>query len=239
MMKKQKKGKGKNFWNNEYGGKGRNGGHLALSTEPSEDMLKFTRWLERETKNTYLNHRNSVLDLGCGNGRNIVHLGKTYGMQGIGYDISEQAIAQAAKVAEADGLRMKFASRSIAGTFDIPDESQVIVLDMMVSHFLNKDERAVLIAEVARLLIPGGYLFFKTFLLDGDKHAERMIKEHPAEEQGSYIHQKIGATEHVFTEDEIDEALAPYFQIRKVQKSHGHLRNKAKRRSICVYAERI
>jgi cyclopropane fatty-acyl-phospholipid synthase-like methyltransferase len=63
------------FWDKEY----TNAEHLALSTEASEDLEKFTRWLERQSKRTILNATSSAIDLGCGNGRNLVYLANAFG----------------------------------------------------------------------------------------------------------------------------------------------------------------
>ena len=71
------------FWNKEY----RTGAHLQLSDEPAEDLMKFTRWVERQEGRRQLNVTGRVLDLGCGNGRNIIYLAQTYGVRGVGYDI--------------------------------------------------------------------------------------------------------------------------------------------------------
>ena len=222
------------FWDSEY----KEGGHLALSTEESEDLVKFTRFLEREFKRKYLNPLVSVLDLGCGNARNLIYLAQTFGIRGVGYDISSQAIAQARKASE--GLPLTYAVHSIVEPIPLPDSSQTIVLDMMTSHFLNAEERVNLMNEIKRVLKPGGWIFFKTFLLDEDNHAARLLRDHPADEPGSYIHPKIGVAEHVFTEDEILELLGDEFYIHKVTKSHRHKAHGsgAKRRSISVYAQK-
>jgi len=235
-------GKAQHFWNKEYkngrGKKGIRSSNLALSTDPSEDLMKFTRWLERESGKELLNIKGSVLDLGCGNGRNLIYMHDTYGMRGIGFDISNEAIAQAKKLSA--GKPISYEARSIIGPLPVEDESQTIALDMMVPHFLNSEERKVLVKEIARTLKLGGYLYFKTFLLDDDLNAKRLLRENPAEEAGSYIHPKIGVAEHVSTEQEIREAFAEHFHIHKISKSHGHLRKgQAKRRSISVYAERV
>lgn len=223
------------FWNKEY----KKGGHLALSDEPSEDLEKFVRFLGQEYGRTYLNPMASVLDLGCGNGRNLVYLSRTFGMRGVGYDISSEAINQAKRAST--GLPLTYGVQSTAHTLPLPDRSQTLVLDMMVAHFLDASERKALIAEVTRVLKPGGWFFFKTFLLDGDMHALRLLREHPAEEPGSYIHPAIGAPEHVFTEDEINDLLAEDFFIHKITKSHRHKApgSAAKRRSISVYAQKM
>ena len=225
-------GKGANFWDKEY----KNSDHLALSTNPSEDLQKFCRFLERGYEGEFLNPNESVLDLGCGNGRNLIYLSNNFGMNGFGYDISSEAISQAKKLSV--GLPIEYETRSIASEIPLPDESQTIVLDMMTSHFLVKEEREKLLNEIARVLKPGGWFFYKTFLLDEDKHAKRLISDHPAEEPGSYIHPEIGVAEHVFTVEEIKNDLKDNFIIHKLHKSHGHLGSKAKRRSISVYAEK-
>lgn len=230
----KKKRSGQAFWNDEY----KTGGHLALSFNPSEDLEKFVRWLTREEGRGLLNVTTSVVDLGCGNGRNLHWLAEEFGVRGTGYDISTEAIKEAGRRGAAAGFRLSYESRSIAGPLTLPDESQSLALDMMASHFLNADERALLITEIHRILKPGGFLFYKTFLLDEDKHAHRMLIEHPATETQTYIHPKIGVAEHVSTEEDIEAAYAPYFTIRKVLKSHRHKGAHAKRRSISVYLEK-
>lgn len=226
---------GRAFWDHEY----RRGDHLALSETESEDLVKFTRYLERESGRAQLNPLASVLDLGCGNGRNLVYLAETYGMRGIGYDSSGEAIRQAKELGK--NLPLAFEVRSIAEPLALEDATQTLVLDMMVSHYLNEAQRSELVSEIARVLKPGGWLFFKTFLLEEDLHAQRLLREHPAEEAGSYIHPEIGVPEHVFTEAEIENALAPHFSIHKTLKSHRHRAaagHAAKRRSISVYAQK-
>ncbi len=225
------------FWNDEY----KKAGHLAMSNNPSEDLARFTRFLEREYGRLYLNPLASVLDLGCGNGRNMIYLSENFGLRGIGYDNSAEAIFQAKKMTTSKALPLTYETRSIAGVLDVPDNSQTFVLDMMASHFLNNAEREVLFREVMRVLKPGGWYFFKTFLLDEDDHAKRLLMEHPGSEAGAYIHPEIGVEEHVFSQDEITDMLEKhFFTIYKMFPSHKHrLDGKAnKRRSISVYAQK-
>lgn len=226
---------GQAFWDQEY----RGGGHLALSMNPSEDLEKFVRWLERETGRTYLNVTSTVLDLGCGNGRNLIWLSEQFGMRGSGYDISNEAVLQAERYATNHKLPLTFTARTIAPPLPVPDNSQTFVLDMMTSHFLNAHERSALAHEIYRVLKPGGYCFYKTFLLDEDKNAARMLKENPTDETNTYVHPKIGVAEHVSTEDEIAELYGNTFTIHKILKSHRHKGAHAKRRSISVYMQKI
>ncbi len=128
---------------------------------------------------------------------------------------------------------------------------------MMTTHFLRAAEREAYVAELVRVMKPYGWVFFKTFLLDGDLHAKRLIQENPDrgevinDEKGniignikaeahSYIHPRIGVVEHVFTEQEIYDMFSPYFKIYKMIKSYKHIKDgKAfKRRTVSVYMER-
>jgi hypothetical protein len=137
-------------------------------------------------------------------------------------------------------LPLKYTARSIAGSLDVEDASQALVLDMMTSHFLNKEDRLQLRDEIYRTLEPGGLLFMKTFLKDGDLHTKRLIEERPGTEDGSYIHPVMGVAEYVYGEEELIDFLSEKFIIHKIYRSHKHaFRGQArKRRTITIYAEK-
>lgn len=234
MNKRRGNRNDRKFWNKEY----KEVKHLSLSSNPSEDLLKFTRWLGRKRPPVQLDKSDNIIDVGCGNGRNLVYLSKTFGASGVGVDISKEAIAQAKDMSK--GLPLEYRCQSIADPLLAEDESFSLVLDMMASHVLKEEGRERLLKEIARVLKPGGWFFFKTFLLDEDRHAERLLRENPSEEDGTYIHPKSGTPEHVSTEEEIERTLEPHFTIHKISRSHRHiLKGKAfKRRSISVYAEK-
>jgi ubiquinone/menaquinone biosynthesis C-methylase UbiE len=225
----------KKFWNKEY----KNGEHLALSTEPSSDLLSFVHWAERNAEWHPFPKSGMVLDIGCGNGRNIIALCREAKMRGYGFDISKEAIDQAEKAAK--GLQIKFGVASATEKLPQKDASVDIVLDMMTSHFLKKNERDNLLREILRVMKPYGWLFFKSFLLEGDQNAKRMIMENPGGEENSYIHPKIGVYEYVWTEDALREFFSPYFKIHKLIKSHKHVKDgKAwKRRTASLYLEKL
>lgn len=232
--------KHRDFWNKEY----RTSEHLALSPEPSEDLKKFTRFLARATKREFLNQYALALDLGCGNGRNLIYLTHEFGMRGVGYDISDVAI-DLARAASPD-LPITYETRSISEALPQKDESVTLALDMMTSHFLKKAEREALRAEILRVLRPGGWLFFKSFLADEDIHTRRLLREHPADEPGAYIHPKLGVYEYAWTEDAAREFFEPYFEIHKIEKSHKHLIRKhsgevqaGKRRTVSLYLQKL
>lgn len=235
IRKQKRRQHGQTFWDSEYA---KGGEHLALSSDESEDLAKFTRWLGRQKNEVAPNKTSTVVDLGCGNGRNLIFLAREFNVSGVGYDSSTAAIAEA-KRAKGD-LPLEFEARSIAGDLNLPDSSYDLALDMMTSHFLNSKEREYLRDEIHRLLRPGGWLFMKTFLLDDDLHSARLLKDYPTDEAGTYTHPVIGVPEHVYSEEELTDFLGEKFLIHKIYRSHKHKSHgKArKRRTVSVYAQK-
>lgn len=234
--------KKKDFWNKEYA----KATHLALSEEHSEDLMKFTRFLERRSGKELLNVTRRFVDIGCGNGRNAIFLAREFGMHGIGYDASREAIAQAQHAAASlhgsgEKSCVEFQVRDIREPVPLPDYSATVALDMMASHVLRRAERESLRAEILRVLKPGGWLFFKTFLRDGDRNAEELLEKFPGSEEGMYIHPEIKRAEYVWRESDIHAFYEPYFTVHKLERSHKHVnkRGKAwKRRTASVYLEK-
>ncbi len=224
----------KSFWNKEY----KDAKHLTLSDRPAEDLVKFTRWLERNTGREVLNPTANALDCGCGNGRNLLYLSREFGCRGFGIDSSDEAIKRAR--AAAGNLPITFSVRLITEPFPLKDASVSFVLDMMTSHVLPEGERGKFRREISRVLKPGGFLLFKTHLKDGDIHSARLLKKFGTDEHNSYIHPRLGVYEHVWSEAEIREFFEPQFEIRKILRSHKHIiRGRAgKRRTMTVYLQK-
>lgn len=218
------------FWNDEYQTKE----HFALSTEASEDLEKFVRFIERNHSG-FPKHWH-VLDVACGNARNGIYLAENFSAHVVGFDISKEAIAQGIRAAEQKKLHITLSVGDLKHPLPVLDESQDVVLDMMSSHILNEKERALFLREVLRVLKPGGWFFVKTFLRDGDVNAERMIREYPAGEEGSYIHPRIGYLEHAGTEAELNAFYRDHFSVEYKQKSHKHFSHgKPNKRRFIVY----
>ncbi len=232
MKKKQLK----DFWNSEY----KDPGYFALSTVVSADLEKWVRFMQKEFGKDVFRQGLTVLDLGCGNGRNLVHLCEEFHMKGVGYDISEEGIRQAQKAADKMKDRVRFHVRSVGDPFPLENESVDFVLDMMTSHFLREEERKEYLQELLRVLKPGGFLFFKSFYAPGDMHAKKLVKEHGADEENAYIHPKMKVYEYVWTDKAIEDFFGPHFELLFKQASHKHF-NKGKpnkRRSVVCYFQK-
>lgn len=228
----------KEFWNAEY----KDPQFFLLSDDVSSDLQKFTRWLMKEFGKDVLRPDVTVLDAGCGNGRNLLWLNEQFRVRGFGYDISEEAIAQAQNHAKEQqwGSKLTFTVHSIGATIPLPDESVDVVLDMMASHFLKEVERERYIKEVARVLKPQGVLFFKSFYATGDSHAKELIANHSAGEHNAYIHPKMKVYEYVWTDEALQESFGEQFILQHKEASHKHtIRGKPnKRRSVVCYFEK-
>lgn len=228
----------KEFWNREY----RDPEFFALSEEASADLQKFTRWALKEYGKDALRPDVTVLDAGCGNGRNLLWMNRTFNMKGFGFDISEVAIAQAQKQAASQkgGNKLEFKVHSIALDIPLPDESVDFVLDMMASHFLKEKERAIYFKEIARVLKPQGVLFFKSFFMEGDQHAKDLVKHQSAGEENAYIHPRLKVYEYVWTDEALEKTFGEQFTMMHRELSHKHnIRGKPnKRRSVVCYFEK-
>jgi SAM-dependent methyltransferase len=146
------------------------GGHV--SGEPQRDYWdavagskRFTHpvdpaWLNGVARDA------AVLDYGCGYGRTLGELTSLGFTNLVGLDISPKMIARAR--AEHPGPR--FAVLQTPPTLDLPDASVDMVLLLAVLTCMPADEdQRRLIAELHRVLVPGGRLLVSDLLLQDDE----------------------------------------------------------------------
>lgn len=234
----------KDFWNKEYSQK-EEGEHFSLSDEAGKDFVKFINWLEKMDGKGVINQETFWLDAGCGNGRHGLYLLENYKAQGFGYDLSQEAIAQAKQKTKklCEDIRIEnktsFEVRNINQEIPLADESVDIIIDAMASHVLHAEEHEKFLNECDRVLKYKGYIFLKTFLADEDDYARDLVKKFGVEgEEGGYLHPKINIFERVLSEKKLLEIYSQKFNIEKVERSHFH-REKGKRRYIVMYLRKI
>jgi len=99
-----------------------------------------------------------VLDLGCGTGRNAVHLAsRAAWVRAV--DCSAVAVAGARERVARHGLTNVTIEQATFGVDDLPDGRYDLILDAYVScHLLDGDERHAFLDRAMRLLAPGGCL---------------------------------------------------------------------------------
>jgi SAM-dependent methyltransferase len=198
---------------------------LTLGTEPLSVVKDFMKWIKKERRKNPSDFSApldtwTVLDLGCGNGKNLKYVIENYCESGIGYDISKTAIDQAKKLS--GDLNINYEVRSIGEKLPLENESVDIILDVTSSNSLNESEREIYLQEMKRVLKSGGYIFVRALCLDGDKNAKQLIKEFPGTEKDTYVLPDVGVTERVFTKEDFITTYGAYFKNLHLEKVEGY-----------------
>ena len=210
-------------WESEYN----NPQFLTLGIEPAAVVRDAMSWMKKDFRKKRTDPEQSfildtVLDLGCGNGKNLKYVVQHYADRGIGYDISETAIHQAQHLAE--GMNITYQVRSIGERFQIDKESIDLVMDITASNSLTEPEREVFLSETYKVLKPGGIFLSRMLCLDGDKNAKFLIAENPGTQYHTYILPVVNITERVVSRADIDETYGKYFNILHIEKTTGYQR---------------
>lgn len=204
-----------NIWDREY----KNPLLVTKKEEPQADTLRFFKFLKKEMK--YKIERKTILDLGCGTGRNANYLADL-GNKVIGIEISKTAIEIARARARELGLTVDYRLGDIGELYDIPDNFVDIVLDVTSSNSLNDVGREVYLKETNRVLKQGGYFFVRALCKDGNKNVKNLLKNSRGKEHDTYIIKEIGLTERVFSREDFVKMYSQYFKILKLDKKTSY-----------------
>jgi ubiquinone/menaquinone biosynthesis C-methylase UbiE len=134
-------------------------------------------WLKRYLKNPLA----KVLDYGCGYGRTLVEL-STAGFENlVGVDFSEAMLARARVAAPRAGL-----VRNDGHNLPFKNESfDAVLLFAVLTCIPDNNEQQKLLAEMRRVLRPGGLLYVSDLLVNHDQR-NRERYERDAEKYGCY-----------------------------------------------------
>lgn len=133
-----------------------------------------------------------ILEMGCGDGKTLSAMSSSW--QKVALDVSPQALILARRqVPDASCILAD------ASCMPIRSESFHAVFAFHVTGHLLAAERASLAGEAARVLLPGGRLFFRDFA-EGDLRAG----QGETVESGTFL-RKNGIITHFFREDEVAE----------------------------------
>ncbi len=204
-----------NTWEREY----RNPLLVTKNDGPQADTLRFLKFLKKEQK--YRVEEKTILDLGCGTGRNSNYLADL-GNSVIGIEISKTAINLAKARAEDMGVNVDYRLGDIGEPYKIEDNSVDIILDITSSNSLNEQGRENYLKETNRILKNGGYFFVRALAKDGNKNVKNLLKLSPGREYDTYIIKEIGLTERVFSRDDFTKMYGKYFKILNLEKKTSY-----------------
>ncbi len=201
-------------WEREY----TNPTFISKDPKPSEDFLKFVKWLKKDQKVSL--EGLSALDLGCGTGRHSLYLAEHFDMKVVGIDFAKTAITLAQKTFPHPNI--SFVVQDLAEIFPLADDSVDIAVDVMSSFSLSRVSREKYLKEIHRVLKKGGYLYLRTLAREGDDNAKLLIKNNPGPEENTYLHPTLGSPETVFSKEDIEGLYGPFFEIKHMSKKTGY-----------------
>lgn len=205
----------KNNWEKEY----RNPLFVTKGNKPQGDVLRFLKFLRGEAGLELSGL--SVLDLGCGTGRNANYLAEL-GLKAVGMEISPTALDMARVRAKEMGAEVSFFERSIGEAYPFGDGSFDLALDVTSSNALSEKERETYLEETRRVLKSGGWLFVRALCKDGDGNAKKLLKSFPGPEYDTYVMPRSGLIERVFSEQDFRALYGKHFRLAKLMKKSGY-----------------
>ena len=204
-----------NIWEREY----RNPKLVTKNAEPQADTLRFLKFLKKEEK--YKVEGRTILDLGCGTGRNSNYLAEM-GNDVTGIEISKSALNLAESRATDMGLSVEYILGDIGAPYKLKDASVDIILDVTSSNSLDEKGREVYLQETNRVLKNGGYFFVRALAKDGSKNVKNLLKANAGKEHDTYVIKEIGLTERVFSREDFVKMYGKYFKILNLEKKTSY-----------------
>ena len=209
--------KNEQAWNKEY----KDSKLITKSVQPQKDFFRFLAWMKKNN-NMDLYDNITVLDLGCGVGRNGFYMADQYDAKVFAWDYSAAAIKKGKGLFQHKNLKLE--KRDMTKAFPLDDNSIDMILDITASNALSEKGRAHYLKEMYRVLKPTGYIYLRTLAKEGDKNARGLIKNFPGKEYNTYIHPELGITERVFSGPDFKQIYEPYFTVIRMLRKSGYQR---------------
>jgi ubiquinone/menaquinone biosynthesis C-methylase UbiE len=152
---------------------------------PHFDITRYKPWPESKRFISTLSKSSTVLDLGCGNGRNSIYLAKE-GMKVIGMDFSRGLLKISKNKAEWKQIDDKVdLIEGDIGSLPLKDQSVDAVLYIATLHHLpTPQERLESLLEIKRCLKPGGSTLVSAWAQEQEKFTEDLKKSENVQEEG-------------------------------------------------------
>lgn len=131
--------------------------------DPIMKLLRFQRALGPLLRQAALQPGHRVLDIGCGTGTLAVMVKRAHpAVDIVGVDPDPRALARAARKAARARVAVQF-ERGFGDALAHPAAAFDRVFSSMMFHHLPRAEQPAVLAEINRVLVPGGRLEFLDF----------------------------------------------------------------------------
>ncbi len=167
--------------------------------EPEEQVIGFAQDLKRRGARR-------VLDLGCGTGRHVVYLARK-GFDVCGTDISPRGLEHTRARLEEEGLQADLQLSDMT-TIPYPDGHFDAIISTYVIHHNTLDNIRRCVAEMHRVLVPGG----KALLIVSSQRGHRYGKGQQLE-RDTFVHDsgpEVGIPHHFFDEPGLHALFADF-----------------------------
>jgi SAM-dependent methyltransferase len=158
----------------------------------------------------------SLLDLGCGTGGDVLLLARQ-GLQVIGLDFSGDALARAREKAQALDVPADFVQADMAGPLPFGDHRFDLVMSNVAFHCLPERHLRATLREIARVLTPGGRFLFHVNSLEDMRYRP---KQRVYELEPGYFLESDGQTIHFFSAAACRDLVRDWVLVELV---HAHL----------------
>jgi len=187
------------------------------NTDPASGVVLFTDWLA--TKSDFA--PGSAVDIGCGKGRNAIHLA-SLGFEVWALDYIEPALQAAKKLAASQRVaeRIHFELAEIDTEWKIRDNFFDIAVDSFSSIDIETAEgRSICRDEMHRTLKPGGYALV-TVVSSDDEWEKELIAAYPGPEPHSTVWPQTGKFQKDYDESGLREFYAMFeiVELKKIRK---------------------
>ena len=156
--------------------------------DPIARLFGFSKALEPLLAQAELHPDHRVLDVGCGTGTLAVAIKqRNPGVTVTGLDPDPRALTRARRKAERAGMSVRF-EQGFGNALPFGDGAFDRVFSSLMFHHLQKDDRPKVLAEIHRVLAPGGRLEFLDFAGGSHGFLTQMLHgHHPLPEEGDRL----------------------------------------------------
>jgi len=175
--------------------------------EPSHALLKFIEIVKPNLNNL------KIIELGCGNGRNLVYLAKQ-GASCVGVDFVEGALEADREKVENNGLdgKVELVATDMSESLPFGNGSFDVALDLLSGSSIFDEGWNQYKTEIKRILKAGGYFVVYYPNLESDDHKE-YLKTNPGGHPKSFLHPRTGIEERAFSVADIRKEFANFKEV--------------------------